>query len=93
MQKKTGPSTGTTDTYGRMKMTESLVKQHPDVVKAHRRYGRWHHCVDYRPFAKTKLIKKEGLTIPKGVNNYGMHLVEVRPKEGMLSDPDSPYYK
>jgi hypothetical protein len=37
------------------------------------KWGRWHHHVDYSPF-KQQLIKKEGLVIPKGNNEYGMSL-------------------
>ena len=43
---------------GRLKFAESLVKQHPDVAKVTKKYGRWHHHVDYSGFKKNKLIKK-----------------------------------
>ena len=36
--------------------------------------GRWQHHVDYRPFKGNKLIRKSGVVIPEGVNNYGMVL-------------------
>lgn len=62
---------------GRLKMAQSLQRQHPDVVKIGRRWGRWQHYVDYRPFKYNKLIKKEGVVIPQGVNNYGMVLTSV----------------
>ena len=61
---------------GRLLMAKSLQAQHPDVTKIRRKWGRWQHQVDYRPFKKNRLIKKEGLEIPKGVNNYGMVLVK-----------------
>lgn len=61
---------------GRLLMAQSLQRQHPDVVKITRKWGRWQHQVDYRPFKKNKLIKKEGIVIPGGVNNYGMVLVK-----------------
>jgi hypothetical protein len=32
--------------------------------------------VDYRIFKHNKLIKKLGVIIPKGINNYGMELVK-----------------
>ena len=63
---------------GRLKMAQSLQRQHPDVVKVGRRWGRWQHVVDYRPFKGNKLIKKPGVVIPEGVNNYGMVLVDKR---------------
>jgi len=61
---------------GRKKMAESLVEQHPDVAKVVWRFNRWHHQVNYKSFKKNRLIKREGLVIPKGVNNYGMVVVE-----------------
>ena len=59
---------------GRKKMAESLVEQHPDVAKVVWKFNRWHHHVDYRQFKTNKLIKKKGIAIPKGINNYGMVL-------------------
>lgn len=60
---------------GRLLMAQSLQRQHPDVVKITRKWNRWQHQVDYRPFKGNKLILKEGIEIPEGVNNYGMVLV------------------
>jgi hypothetical protein len=60
---------------GRYQMALSLQRQHPDVVKITRKWGRWQHHVDYRPFKANRLIKREGVEIPEGVNNYGMVLV------------------
>jgi len=59
---------------GRWKMAEELRRKHPDVTKVTRKWGRWQHQVDYRPFKKNRLKKKPGIIIPKGVNNYGMVL-------------------
>ena len=61
---------------GRLLMAQALQKLHPDVVKITRKWGRWQHQVDYRPFKANRLIKKEGIVIPEGVNNYGMVLVK-----------------
>lgn len=61
---------------GRLLMAQSLQQQHPDVVKITRKWGRWQHQVDYRPFKNNRLIKKPGLEIPQGVNNYGMKLIK-----------------
>lgn len=60
---------------GRLEMAKSLQRQHPDVVKIVHKWGRWQHQIDYRRFKANKLIKKEGIIIPEGVNNYGMELV------------------
>lgn len=62
---------------GRLEMAKSLQRQHPDVVKITRKWGRWQHQVDYRPFKNNKLIKQKNAEIPKGVNNYGMKLVKL----------------
>lgn len=61
---------------GRFEMALSLQRQHPDITKITRKWGRWQHSVDYRPFKGNRLIKKEGVEIPEGVNNYGMVLVK-----------------
>jgi hypothetical protein len=65
---------------GRKQMAESLAEQHPDVAEVTFKFGRWHHQVNYKPFKKNKLIKKQGIEIPKGVNNYGMVIKEFNEK-------------
>jgi hypothetical protein len=62
---------------GRYKMAKSLKDQHPDVVRIARKWGRWQHHVDYRPFRNNKFILKEGVTIGDAVNNYGLKLGDV----------------
>tara|TARA_Y100001938_G_scaffold109031_1_gene149010 strand:- start:4359 stop:5192 length:834 start_codon:yes stop_codon:yes gene_type:complete len=64
---------------GRLKMAESLVEQHPDVTKVTWKWGRWQHSVNYIPFKKNKLIKKN-ITIPDRVNNYGMKIIKLEEK-------------
>ena len=59
---------------GRLEMARSLQRQHPDVTKIVWRWNRWQHQVDYRPFAGNKLIRRPGLVIDPGVNEYGMKL-------------------
>lgn len=61
---------------GRLEMARSLQRQHPDVVCITRKWGRWQHHVDYRPFKNNKLIRKIGIKIDPGVNNYGMKLID-----------------
>jgi hypothetical protein len=56
--------------------SEMLEALHPDVAGVVWKFNRWHHTVDYSPFKKNKLIKREGLVIPEGVNNYGMVLID-----------------
>lgn len=64
---------------GRLKMAQSLQRQHPDVTKIVWKWGRWQHQVDYRPFRGNKLRLREGVVIPEGVNEYGMVLRTVQP--------------
>jgi len=65
-------------TDGRLLMAQSLQQQHPDVCTITRKWGRWQHHVDYRPFKKNKLILKPGVVIPEGNNEYGMKLVKTK---------------
>ncbi len=66
---------------GRLKMAQALVDLHPDVCSITWKWNRWQHHVDYRPFRKNKLIKKEGLIIKDGIDNYGMVLKNLQELE------------
>jgi hypothetical protein len=57
---------------GRLAMAHSLRKQHPDVVRVARRWGRWQHVVDYRPFRGNKLRLRPGIVVKPGVDNFGL---------------------
>jgi len=59
-------------TYNKSKM---LADMHPDVARVVWKFNRWHHHVDYGPFKDNRLIKKDGVEIKEGVDNYGMVLV------------------
>jgi hypothetical protein len=59
---------------GRLLMAQSLQQQHPDVVKITRKWGRWQHHVDYRPFKGNTPRLRPGVVIPDEPNNYGMVL-------------------
>jgi len=59
---------------GRLKMAQSLLKQHPDVVQITERWGRPQHYINYRRFRCNELIPKPGLNIPDEVDNFGMEL-------------------
>ena len=67
---------------GRLLMAQSLQAQHPDVVRVARRFHRWQHVVDYRRFKYNRLIRKPGLEIPAGPNEYGMRLVTAASSDG-----------
>ncbi len=62
---------------GTLPKSEMQVAMHPDVSRIVWRFGRWHHYVDYSGFKKNKLIRRPGIEIPKGVNNYGMELIRL----------------
>lgn len=63
---------------GTLAKSKMQVAVHPDVSKLVFKFGRIHHHVDYTPFKKRKLIRRDDIDIPTGVNDYGMKLV---PKE------------
>lgn len=71
---------GMTDLYNktnrRYEFAKELVDKHPDVCRMIKRYGRWHHWVNYKPFQNNRLIKRKDIEIPKGINNYGMKMIE-----------------
>ncbi len=60
------------DGDNRLKFAQSLVDQHPDVVRVTWKFGRWHHQVDYTQFSSNILVKKKDYKEVRGVNNYGM---------------------
>lgn len=60
---------------GRLKMAESLLEQHPDVVSVITRWKRPQHFVNYAPFKRNRLVRKPGLVVPQGTNEYGMRLL------------------
>lgn len=56
--------------------TMVLYNLHPDVVRIVKRYGRWHHDVNYDRYQINKLQFVDGFELPKGVNNYNMKLLK-----------------
>lgn len=63
---------------GRLAMAKSLMAQHPDVVTITRKFNRWQHQVNYKRFQNNKLIKRQDVVIPEGINDYGMVLRKIR---------------
>lgn len=61
---------------GRYKMAKEIQQRWPHLVKITNKWGRWQHQVDYRPFKGNKLIRKPGVMIPDGPNEYGMVLTK-----------------
>jgi len=65
---------------GTLPKSAMIVNLHPDVCKLLWRFGRVHHYCNYKLFKDNKLIRKDGVTVPSEVNNYGMELVgKVKP--------------
>lgn len=65
------------ETDDRKEFVQSLIDQHPDVVKLTRKFNRYHHHVNYKPFAKNLLKLKDGVEIEDKINNYGLKLIDV----------------
>ena len=61
---------------GTLNKSQMLVDMHPDVTRLTKRWNRWHHYVNYKPFKKNKLIKKPNIKLKNISNNYGMKLKE-----------------
>jgi hypothetical protein len=59
---------------GTLAKSRMQVAMHPDVSSLVWKFGRWHHHVDYKPFKKTRLIRRDSAEVGDGVDNYGMKL-------------------
>lgn len=71
---------------GRLKMAQALVDKHPDVTTVVEKWNRYQHKVDYRPFKNNKLILKKGTTIPEGINEYGMGLINFNENQSIFNN-------
>jgi TET-associated glycosyltransferase-like protein len=73
---------GNTDDFyipeGTLPKSQMLVRAHPDVAELVYKFSRWHHRIDYRPFKKNKLLRRDDLELSDNIDNYGMHLVPRR---------------
>lgn len=73
---------GNTDeiyTKGTLEKSKMLVRLHPDLAKMSLKYGREHHHVDYSVF-KQPLRRRAGVEMPRGINDYGMKMVDTTPE-------------
>lgn len=61
---------------GRLLMAQSLVDQHPDIVRVTEKWGRPQHHVDYSVF-KQKLKRKENVRLSDNNNEFGMKLIRI----------------
>ena len=54
------------------------LKLHPDVSRIVKKYGRWHHYVNYNKFKReNRLMLKDNIKIKKGKNEYGLKLKKI----------------
>jgi hypothetical protein len=67
---------------GTLPKSEMQVRLHPDISRLTRRFGRWHHYVDYSRF-QTNTLRKKPNQVFSPVNDYGMRLVAHAPKSEM----------
>lgn len=77
-------------TNNRYEFAKELQDAHPDVVQITKKYSRWHHHVDYRPFQTPERIKlhlkPEFRDIPSDyVDEYGMKFLIKNPNNVDLS--------
>lgn len=61
---------------GTLAKSQMQVKVHPDCSELVWKFSRWHHHVDYNRFKNNKLIRKDDISVERGVNNYGMELIQ-----------------
>lgn len=50
---------------------------HPDICRMTQRWGRIHHYIDFSRFEGLNLVRKEGIKVKNGVDNYGMRLKKI----------------
>jgi hypothetical protein len=76
---------GNTDEFyaqeGTLNKSQILVDMHPDVAKLTKKFNRWHHHVDYKPFKKNLLIFKDEYVAKYGTNEFGMILIDKKERE------------
>lgn len=86
------PGGNTDELYrdGTLEKSRMLVREHPDVARLARKWNRWHHHVDYRPFRDNRLIRRPGVAIPDAPDEYGMVLRTVEPAPASPRAADGP---
>lgn len=60
----------------RFEFAESLRLRHPDCVEVIRRYGRWHHLINYNRINRPKLLRKFSDIHRDKINEFGMKLID-----------------
>ena len=70
--------------------SEMLEKMHPDVARVADRFSRVHHQVDYSQWKTRQLVLRDGVSLPEGVDNYGMILQQQDPRDQVWKQIDRP---
>lgn len=70
----------------RYKASKQLADKHPEA-KVIRRWGRWHHTVDYSRFRANRLRLRDGVALPSGPDDFGMYLRIEDPKAAPAPAP------
>jgi hypothetical protein len=70
---------GNTDAFyaaeGTLPKSQMLARLHGDVTRVVWKFGRWHHSVDYTPFRRNRLVRRDDVEIAAGVDDYGMRII------------------
>lgn len=75
---KGGNSAEFYDNEGTFRKSEMQVRMHPDVSRMVERFGRIHHFVDYTPFKKIMMKRKDNFKPSGKKNEFGMVLQKVK---------------
>ena len=63
---------------GTLPKSKMQLKLHPDVSRIVKKFGRWHHYVNYNKFKReNRLMLKDNIKIKKGKNEYGLKLKKI----------------
>lgn len=65
---------------GTIPKSKMLKDVYPEYTELVWRFQREHHYVNYLPFKDIKLKRKSNLSIPQGINDYGMKIITVPPE-------------
>jgi len=79
-----GRTTETTDAMqdALLEKAEALRKLHPDIVTVKKKWGRWHHDVDYSVFRDNSLEPSDSSSweVFDGSDDFGFRLIDVVPR-------------
>lgn len=71
----------------RFSFAASLQEAHPDVVSVVKKYGRWHHHVDYAPFKNNKFIPVDNWKPPEFIPKLKL-INDIDREKGLYTEVD-----